>query len=797
MALVLCLWLALLGVTICAVVRRARKRQASGQGSGQASQAVVIAAGELDEGDGKQFGRRKGAGKRRVSSVASLAAVLLSDTGNQRIRMLVKLHHWVLMLCFMLFAVTAKVCFKPLYCDASDPLAACDDPRKRPPEVIAGLWAIVVLHCFLFPLLTMLAAYWTHRNLMGGTCCADTMDTIDCQAKEKRTALVISIWRYFVHSDVQARYFWVKTCNLMLLLALHWSDAWMQPAAAAPAKDASSGKQPQAVVSTDVALRTAAIQAFFVSAYLLILIVLRPYVRTRIRFWKLYVSIFNKFTALLVVAARVVAVLAEEMQQRPENRNAAQALDIELAAVYMMAASAACCILQFIVLAVVFVWSLLDGARKEQKVLVEKRARLIGLASDGDFRATMATTSMATGGGARLGRNRQGSDRIVSLDNPLRAALSKRAASRASASAASAAAATTAAAATAPCQIRELSMRRLQMYKKDPAAARKKPAKRGGRPILLVDSEMEAQASEGAPNDAAAAAAAATMAATVVTEETKAAVPSSSTLPPPRLKHAVTSIVDSSHTRYDSARLDDMVDDDDDDEDGEPQCGADTMPPPVEFEIVGSAVNHHQHDGQAEQPEATDGIDRSGRSFSEHFDEQSQQWFRYDLTTGASEWMMAHADDGALDVPGGGPAAPIPEGSEMRAEDKGATDGTAAGFNDGDLIGNEAAPALDDLAVARARLRRVFSSNGADLAADAGLSAIEELISDARGDWVEVHDGDGSVLGKACAGRTVYFNRNTYETRFERPPGWVRNISQNIEARTKGGGQRAGSVEVF
>ena len=41
--------------------------------------------------------------------------------------------------------------------------------------------------------------------------------------------------------------------------------------------------------------------------YITLLVVLRPYVNNKYRFWKLYVTVFNNFTALTVVAARLVS----------------------------------------------------------------------------------------------------------------------------------------------------------------------------------------------------------------------------------------------------------------------------------------------------------------------------------------------------------------------------------------------------------------------------------------------------------------------------------------------------------
>ena len=61
----------------------------------------------------------------------------------------------------------------------------------------------------------------------------------------------------------------------------------------------------------------------------------------------------------------------------------------------------------------------------------------------------------------------------------------------------------------------------------------------------------------------------------------------------------------------------------------------------------------------------------------------------------------------------------------------------------------------DDLATAKSRLRRVMkqSTDGTSSSIDAAFLA---LVSDTRGDWVEVCDMEGSVLGFQLRGKTVY-----------------------------------------
>ena len=70
-----------------------------------------------------------------------------------------------------------------------------------------------------------------------------------------------------------------------------------------------------------------------------------------------------------------------------------------------------------------------------------------------------------------------------------------------------------------------------------------------------------------------------------------------------------------------------------------------------------------------------------------------------------------------------------------------------------------------------------ISEDGTDSLVD---QAYLDLVNDTRGDWVEVCDADGSVLGDALAGHTVYYNRESYETRLSKPSGWVMMQAQAL-----------------
>ena len=88
--------------------------------------------------------------------------------------------------------------------------------------------------------------------------------------------------------------------------------------------------------------------------------------------------------------------------------------------------------------------------------------------------------------------------------------------------------------------------------------------------------------------------------------------------------------------------------------------------------------------------------------------------------------------------------------------------------------------AEDDEGAAENETANVSSQLSKALQQIGGDGAPTDFVSDSRGDWVEVCDHAGDVLGAAYAGRTVYYNRVTFETRWAKPPGWVKMPAQAI-----------------
>jgi hypothetical protein len=94
----------------------------------------------------------------------------------------------------------------------------------------------------------------------------------------------------------------------------------------------------------------------------------------------------------------------------------------------------------------------------------------------------------------------------------------------------------------------------------------------------------------------------------------------------------------------------------------------------------------------------------------------------------------------------------------------------------------------DELSSVRARLRRVLNESqnqrqtSTDERNNAADNAWDRLMQDSRGDWVEILDDDGMLLGEEFKGRLIYFNKISTEVRFTKPPGWVRMLAEATDS---------------
>ena len=180
----------------------------------------------------------------------------------------------------------------------------------------------------------------------------------------------------------------------------------------------------------------------------------------------------------------------------------------------------------------------------------------------------------------------------------------------------------------------------------------------------------------------------------------------------------------------------------------------------------------------ASESGADGGVETKGGGDDEwtvHVDEASGYEYRYNTRTGETIWCDYVYDDGNEEEGGNGEE----EQDEDEAPARGASHSTSVVSRVGDKVDalplkeEVVDPGDDDLATARSRLRRVLQNTvdeGSDFGSDAAYTS---LVNNTRGDWVEVCDADGSVLGEQLRGKTVYFNKDTYETRMTKPHGWV------------------------
>ena len=294
---------------------------------------------EADEGTGEEKVPEEAPEDERVVTRVGLRHQT-SHTGhsNKWQRKLASLQHRLNTGGYVLYAVTCKIALQFLHCPVADMEADCH--TERPAALVRAMWGLVVFHLILFPLGTFFASARVHRRLMGGSCCSDSEDTRESQVGNRPTGLEVALWRYFVHSDLQSRFFWFRHCNMGLLLVLLTTHIYIQ------ALPSSTNDEK---VRTDLA--RSLIQTAVVFVYLVVIISLRPYVTSRARFWKFYVSTFNKGTTFLIVVARLVAEQARGYASGigALEGNQEEARDRLRAGLVLMVISCVACAVQFMV----------------------------------------------------------------------------------------------------------------------------------------------------------------------------------------------------------------------------------------------------------------------------------------------------------------------------------------------------------------------------------------------------------------------------------------------------------------
>ena len=206
--------------------------------------------------------------------------------------------------------------------------------------------------------------------------------------------LVTCLPPFLADYNLEARYHWFRGVNMAVILAIVGSETSIRAPPTATAKEVGA-----------VDLSRTFIQAAAVATYLCLLCVMKPYVHSRLRRWKLWVTASNQGTSLLLILSRLLAEQAranavENAVETPSTADASVNASstsppasssssssssttarpaIFTASLAFMYISTIFCILQFAVLIWSFFMSLFEGAKVEQVVIVaeirEKAAR--------------------------------------------------------------------------------------------------------------------------------------------------------------------------------------------------------------------------------------------------------------------------------------------------------------------------------------------------------------------------------------------------------------------------------------
>ena len=322
--------------------------------------------------------------------------VAMTPRPTRKLRLLTVFHQKFTTLVMVTYAVTCKVSLSVLHCNGLPLPLSGKEPIEgeectAPPSVGHLAAVMLVIHCFIFPIATFISAHWVRRRFMGGkACCIDDPATHASQYENKRTPQEVALWRWFVHSDILNRYFWIRHCNMVLLFLLVSAHIVMDP----PIKDPYTGVPLTAEETRGAKLARSFVQIVALFAYIFLLVLFRPYVRIRQRVWKLYVSIFNKTTALVVITARMLAeqqdasVTTDEMGTAVGGGKAVSGMT--MGALVLLYLACIMCVVQFFVLLFAFGWSLSEGAKAERKrIIIEQeedeeenhnRSRIVQLA---------------------------------------------------------------------------------------------------------------------------------------------------------------------------------------------------------------------------------------------------------------------------------------------------------------------------------------------------------------------------------------------------------------------------------
>ena len=482
--------------------------------------------------------------------------------------------------------------------------------------------------------------------------------------------------------------------------------------------------KPSALDKGQADLSRSLIQATAVASYLALLLGVKPYVHSRLRRWKMWVTAANQGTALLLLLARMLAEQAgAQASARVSVANDTKwaAVDSEpqpaifMASYVFMYIATLCCMLQFVVLCACFLWSLLEGAKREQVVIVYVAKQ------------KEAARQAKKWGGGNNDEGTMGMIGITMSENPLRHKSPKNVSvdvapfDEVNARANSLAFAKRSAA--------NLSSLRLSARQGKSQILKEERKRRLTKSSSWIKEKEKEDAARAAEDNAVVAAELAELTAADAAAATAEAAA------------AEAAAAEAAERRASAAAwwAEDQV------------AGAGPSPTNIaELEI---------------DPEVD--------AWTAHVDNES-------IPPGMKYWFNIKTGETRYEE----------KGEEVYDEDE---EEEEEDFGQGKAEGEH----IDELRMVRSRLRSAMQISGVSEDGTKSLAdqAYLNLVNDTRGDWIEVCDADGSVLGESLAGHTVYYNRSSYETRRSKPPGWVMMQAQALSREVSS--TRAESIKIM
>ena len=670
-------------------------------------------------------------------------------------------------------AVSCRIALSNMYCadeggEGDTPYGGDDDASCLMMARDPAWWILFLVHGIGFPLATLLGAIFARRRLLGGTCCSDTKSTTDNQLSDTRATGEVGLWRYYLDQDFKATFHWFREVNMLVVMIVVCSETSIQP------KLRSTPQQ-----RGRVDLSRTCIQATAVTLYLILLCAMKPFVASKLRHWKQWVTASNQGSTLLLILTRLLAEQARVTSGSSAGEASAlvgafnstygaptQASEIPAiftAGLVFMYISTGACILQFVVLAVSFLFSLFIGAKVEEVVIVEEtRKKVLAVAAE-----KAEVDRRAQGGLQTQDNNVEDNDdhgiELAMVENPLsrrsqcmqsvdlsgesrciqsidfsgdgsidystsfmfaKKPVSARTSTRRS---------TGSGARVAP-KAEVVEEKQLGSEEEEAAEAENVLSELGE--LARIEAEAEAEKEARQAKEVAESAAAKALA-----DEWEA--------------HAVAEAAAKAEAEeweaYAAGEASKAAAQTLAEEEAKAAAEAEAV---AEAAALATAEAYNRDQVQDDSKYAEED------EWTVHLDADTGFYYRRNNRTEERVWCDVDEEDADAEAE---------EAEEVEEVDV--------------VVVGAPTPEDDSLATARSRLRSVMASVEGNDATNDERGDLANMISDTRGDWVEVCDMDGSVLGASLAGRTVYYNRKTYETRLAKPSGWVRMQAQEVNKR--------------